>query len=80
MLSACPIPTAIAPTACAAPEARTAPPAPALMAGIVGIEPAVMRMALSTLMTLGCSLVKNSSALQAFRSQRGACVVFTMNI
>ena len=78
--SACPIPTAIAPTACTTPEARTAPPAPALMAGIAGNEPKVMRIALNTLMAWGCSLVRKSSALVAFRSQAGACVAFTMNI
>lgn len=61
--------------ACAAPEANTAPPAPALIAGRAGIEPAVIRIALMMLMALGCSLVMNSSALQAFKSQTGARVI-----
>lgn len=74
-LNACPRPTATAPMAWAVPEASTAPPAPAAMAGIAGIDPAVMRMALIMLIALGCSLVINSSALHAFRSHAGACVV-----
>lgn len=80
ILSACPNPTAIALTACTAPEARTAPPAPALMAGIAGNEPKVMRIALNTLMARGCSLVRQSSALMAFRIQAGAWIAFTMNV
>lgn len=65
---------AIAPIACAAPDARTAPPAPALMAGSAGMDPAVIKIALMTLMALGCSLVMYSSAAHAFSNQRGAWV------
>lgn len=68
------MPTAMAPMACAAPEARTAPPAPALMAGIAGNDPTVIRIALMRVMALGCSLVRKSSAVHAFRSQMGAFV------
>lgn len=70
-----PRPTAIAPMACAAPDANTAPPAPALIAGIAGSDPAVINIALKTLIALGCSLVMKSRALQAFRSQIGALVI-----
>lgn len=73
-LKAWPRPTAIAPIACAAPDARTAPPAPALIAGSAGMDPAVIKIALITLMALGCSLVIYSSALQAFNNHTGACV------
>lgn len=70
-----PKPTAIAPTACAAPDASIVPPAPAATAGSAGIVPAVIRMALSVLITLGCSLTKKSSALQASMSHMGALAV-----
>ena len=70
-----PTPTATAPTACAAPEAKMAPPAPLAMAGIAGMLPTVMRMALRVVITLGCSVVSRSSALHAFRSQAGTSVV-----
>ena len=58
----------------AAPDARMAPPAPALMAGMDGMEPTVMRTALRTLMALGCSLVRKSRAFTALRSHTGALV------
>lgn len=64
----------MAPIACAAPDANTTPPAPALIAGIAGSDPAVINIALNTLIALGCSLVMKSRALQAFRSQMGAFV------
>lgn len=70
--SACPIPTAMAPMACAAPEAKTAPPAPAVMAGIAGNDPTVIKIALMRVIALGCSLVRKSSAVHAFKSQMGA--------
>src|SRR5882762_6181845 len=57
-----PTPTATAPTACAAPDARMAPPAPLAMAGIAGMLPTVIRMALKVVITLGCSVVSRSSA------------------
>jgi len=58
----------------AVPDASIAPPAPALITGNEGIDPAVMRIALMTLMVFGCSLVMYSRAVQAFNSQTGACV------
>lgn len=57
LFSAWPKPIAIAPAAWAAPDANTAPPAPLAMAGMVGIDPAVINIALMMLMALGCSLV-----------------------
>lgn len=69
---ACPIPTAMAPMACAAPDAKTAPPAPAVRAGIAGNDPAVISIALMMLIALGCSLVRKSSAVHAFKSHTGA--------
>jgi hypothetical protein len=44
------------------------------MAGSAGMDPAVIKMALITLMALGCSLVMYSSAVQAFNSHTGAWV------
>lgn len=67
-----PIPMATAPAALMAPEARNAPPAPALMAGIEGMDPTVMRMADMADMTFGCSTVRNSSAPHALTSHAGA--------
>lgn len=66
------MPTAMEPKACAVPLARKAPPAPAEMAGMAGMEPTVMRTAERADMTLGCSVVRKSSAVQALRSQMGA--------
>lgn len=63
------------PRAWAVPDANTAPPTPAVIAGIAGSDPAMTRIALRTLMALGCSLVIESMALQAFSSQLGALVV-----
>ncbi len=60
--------------ACAAPDARMAPPAPALIAGMAGMEPTVIRTALRTLMAFGCSFVRKSRAPTAFRSHTGALV------
>ena len=71
-----PTPTATAPAACAAPEARMAPPAPPAMAGMAGMLPTVMRMALRVDMTFGWSVVRRSSALQALRSQDGTSAMF----
>lgn len=42
----------MAPTAWAAPEASTAPPAPALIAGIAGSVPTVINIALIVLITV----------------------------
>lgn len=57
-----PRPTAMDPMACAVPLARKAPPAPAVIAGMAGMEPTVMRTAEMAVMALGCSTVRNSSA------------------
>ena len=62
----------MAPIAWAACEASMAPPAPALIAGIAGMVPAVIKIALIMLMAFGCSLVMYSSAEHALRSQAGA--------
>jgi len=58
--------------ACAVEDARIAPPAPALMAGRVGIVPATKRIADRVLITRGCSFCRKSRALVAFKSQAGA--------
>ena len=57
-----------------APDAKTAPPAPAVRAGRAGSDPAVIRIALMMLIAFGCSLVRKSSALHAFSSHTGAFV------
>src|SRR6188768_2308018 len=62
----------MAPMACAAPDARTTPPAPDAIAGMAGMDPAVMRMALMILIALGCSDVMYSRAVAAFNNHAGA--------
>ena len=66
-----PRPTAREPRAWAVLLARNAPPAPAEMAGRVGREPTVMRMAERAVITFGCSFVRYSRDWQALTSHVG---------
>lgn len=71
-----PRPTATAPAACTAPDARRAPPAPPAMKGRAGMLPTVMRTAAKVDITLGCSVVSRSRAPHASNSQAGTSVIF----
>lgn len=76
-----PIPTATAPTSFAVSPANTAPAAPALTAGIVGIDPTVMRTADITSIVFGYSerkYVNASSACVTFSSQIGTWLVVVL--
>ena len=63
------------PRACAVPLARKAPPAPAAIPGIFGIDPIVMRMAEIVVIVFGCSVVRKDSACVALRSHVGTLAV-----